>query len=140
MPARHFTPSRVYATLSSLVFSTFTRVVQALSGAITLTVTQLLGGFLLLDANGAARNVTTPTAAAIIAAVEGADIGTGFDFVIRNTAGGAYALTLVAGAGVTLSGTATVGQNNSKWFRCVFDNVTPGSEACTIYSIGTFVH
>ena len=138
--ARHFTSGRGYAAFSTLVYQAIVPVALTLAGAITLTVPQLLGGLLLLDANGAARNVTLPTAADLVNAIEGAGIGTSFRVTMRNTAGGAFALTAVAGAGGTISGTATVAQNNTKDFLIVLTNVTPGSEAYTAYSVGTFVH
>jgi hypothetical protein len=64
-------------------------------------------------------------------------VGTSFVFTIRNTSAGAFTITVTAGTGGTVSGTATIAQNNTKSFLVVFTNVTPGTEAFTIYSLGT---
>ena len=68
----------------------------------------------------------------------GAAIGQSFQFDIINTASGANSITLTAGTGVTVSGTATVAQNNGKRFIVYITNATAGSEAVTIYSLGTY--
>ena len=51
----------------------------------------------------------------------------------------AETITIAAGTGGTTSGggTMTVAQNNAKMFRIRFTGVAPGSEAYTIYSLGT---
>jgi hypothetical protein len=104
----------------------------------TYTVGALLGKLILRDPNGGARTDTTPTAAAIVAAIKGCRIGTSFEFVLRNTADQDETITLAGGTGVTISGTATVAQNNSKRWRAVVTAVA--TPAVTIYSEGTFVH
>jgi len=86
------------------------------------------------------RADVTPTAAQIVAGIAGAIVGSSFEFTIRNTADAAETITLTAGAGVTLSGTMTIAQNNSKRFLAVCTNVTGAAEAVTIYSLGTIVH
>ena len=121
-------------------WSTTTVTTDSTAGAKTYTAAELIGGLILRDPNGAARSDVTPSAAALVAGFAGGIVGSSFEFTIRNTADAAETLTLTAGAGVTLSGTMTIAQNNSKKFLCRLDNVTPGSEAVTIYSIGTFVH
>lgn len=110
------------------------------AGALTYTAAMLLGGIVLRDPNGAGRSDVTPTAALLVAAVPGAAIGQAFECTIRNTADAAETITLTAGSGVTLSGTMTIAQNNSKRFLVVFTNVTASSEAVTFYSLGTVVH
>lgn len=112
----------------------------ATAGVETYTAAQLLGGLILRDPNGAGRNDVTPTAAQIVAAIAGAAVGHSFEFTIRNTADAAETITVTAGAGVTLSGTMTIAQNNTKRFLAVLTNVGSTTEAVTIYSIGTFVH
>ena len=109
-------------------------------GVRTYTGAEYIGGLILRDPNGASRSDINPSAAAIVAAFAGGIVGSSFKFVIRNTADAAEVITLTAGAGVTLSGTMTIAQNNSKEFLCRLDNVGSGTEAVTIYSIGTFVH
>lgn len=110
------------------------------AGAKTYTAANLLGGLILRDPNGGARSDVTPTAAQLVAGFTGAAVGSSFEFTIRNTADDSEVITLTEGSGVTLSGTMTIAQNNSKRFLAVFTNVTGSSEAVTIYSIGTFVH
>ena len=123
----------------SLVFPKTVPATLTTAGALTLTTAQILGGLILRDPAGAGRTDTTPTAAQLAAAIPGVMVGTSFEFHIRNNAGGAFTITVGAGAGVTISGTATIAQSNSKTFRAVFTNVTAGSEALTLYSIGSFV-
>lgn len=110
------------------------------AGVVTYTAAQLLGQLIKRDPNGAARSDVTPTAALIVAAIPKAKIGDCFETTIRNDADAAETITVTAGTGVTLSGTMTIAQNNSKKFLVVLDAVAPGSEAVSIYSIGTFVH
>lgn len=106
------------------------------------TAAQVLGGLYLRDCNGNDRADTLPTAADLVAALYGAGfVGAAFRFVLRNTSDAAETITVTAPDGsVTISGTATVGQNNSKEFLIVLTNVAVGTEAYTAYSLGTAVH
>lgn len=113
---------------------------KSTADVVTYTAAELVGGLILRDPNGAGRNDVTPTAAQIVGAVAGAIVGSSFEFVIRNTADAAETITITAGSGVSLSGTMTIAQNNSKRFRAVLTNVGTGTEAVTIYSLGTTVH
>ncbi len=108
----------------------------ATAGAATYTAAQLLNGLILRDPAGAARSDVTPTAALIIAAMGNVEVGDHFEFTIRNTADDAETITVTEGTGVTLSGTMTIAQNNSKRFRCEVTAAT----TVTIYSLGTVVH
>lgn len=108
--------------------------------AVTYSTAQILGGLILRDPAGAGRSDVTPTAAELVAACPGVTAGSSMQFTIRNTADQNETITLDDGTGVTISGTATVGQNNSKTFLLYFSNVTSGSEAVTVYSLGTVVH
>jgi hypothetical protein len=110
------------------------------AGANTWSAAELVGGMMLRDPNGDNRSDVTPTAAAIVGAIAGAIVGSSFEFTIRNTADAAETITVTAGAGVTLSGTMTIAQNNSKRFLAVCTNVTGSAEAVSIYSLGTVVH
>ena len=109
---------------------------DATAGARTYTAPELLGGLILRDPAGAGRSDVTPTAAAIIAELEDQPIGASFEFTIRNTADANETITVTAGTGVTLSGTMTIAQNNSKRFLAV----VTGASTVTIYSLGTTVH
>lgn len=112
--------------------------IEATAGAVTYTAAQLLDGLIARDPAGAARADSTPTATQIVAAIKGCKVGDSFEFTIRNTADAAETITLTAGAGVTISGTATVAQNNSKRFLVLVTNTV--APAVTIYSLGTAVH
>lgn len=106
--------------------------------AVTLTVGQVQGGFILEDPNGGAATATLPTAALLVAATPGAMVGTSFYFDVRNTADANETLTIAGGSGGTTSGTMTIAQNNGKRFLLRFTNVSPGSETYTVYSLGTY--
>lgn len=73
---------------------------------VTLTTTQMAGGVITLAAFTAGRNVTTPTAAAILAEATDMDIGDAFMIQVATLV--AFAGTWVAGVGVTLVGRATI--------------------------------
>lgn len=117
--------------------------VLATAGVVTYTAAQVLGGFILRDPNGAARADVTPTAALLLAAIKGAGRvppnGSSFFFTIRNTADAAETITVTAGTGITLSGTMTIAQSNSKDFLAVLTDNRDGNAAFTIYSLGTSV-
>lgn len=114
---------------------------DATAGARTYTAAELVGGLILRDPAGGNRSDVSPTAALIVGAVTAAIATSSFEFIIRNTADAAETITLTAGAGVTLSpASQTIAQNNSKRFLAVIDNAGSGTEAVTIYSLGTFVH
>ena len=126
--------------INDAVHSYTTVTTKSTAGAVTYTAAELVGGLILRDPAGSDRLDVTPTAAQIVSAVTGAIATSSFEFVIRNTADAEETITLTAGTGVTLSGTMTIAQNNSKRFRAVITNAGSGSEAVTIYSIGTAVH
>ncbi len=72
----------------------------------TLTIAQMSGGAILYTGFSAGRNLTTPTAALILAAAPDMDIGDSFSFLVSIQ--DAFAGTWVAGDGnVTLAGRAT---------------------------------
>lgn len=134
------TPERVSPLLSGLPLPVTTVTTDATAAAITMTAAQILGGLILRDPNGAGRADLVPTAANLVAAIPGAEVGTSFEFTIRNTADAAETITVTTNTGATLSGTMTIAQNNSKRFLARLTNVTVGSEAYALYSLGTVVH
>ena len=86
----------------------------------------------------AAATYTTATAAAIVAAIGGdCAIGTTFMVVVINASAGANTITIAGGTGVTVSGVATIVQNASKEFLGRVTAVTAGSEAITLYGLGS---
>jgi hypothetical protein len=106
------------------------------AGAVTFTAAEIMGGLILRNPNGAARADLLPTAADIIAAIDNAKVGDSFEFIVRNTAGAAETITITTNTGLTLSGTMTIDQNNSKRFLVVVTAAT----TVTVYSLGTVVH
>ena len=131
------TPERNSPFLSGLAHPLITPSTLTTAGAITLTAAQILGGLILRDPNGAARTDVLPTAALLVAAIPGAEVGTSFVFYVRNDADAAETITVDPGTGGTASGTKTVAQSNLKAFLVRITNITPGSEAYTYYSLGT---
>jgi hypothetical protein len=135
-----FTPTYGYPRLSSLVFPVTTPATVSTAAAVTFSAAEVLGGLILRDPNGAGRADLLPTAALLVRAIEGVAPGCSFYFDIRNTADAAETITITTNTGLTLSGTMTIAQNNSKRFLARVTNSTPGSEAVTVYSLGTMVH
>jgi hypothetical protein len=113
---------------------------EATAAAVTFTAAQILGGLILRDPAGAARADLLPAPADIVAAIPGCVVGSSFEFTIRNTADANETITLTANGDSTVSGTATIAQNNSKRFLAVVTNIGSGTEAVTVYSLGTVVH
>ena len=105
------------------------------STPVTLTSPQLLQGFINVTV-AAAATITLPTAADLVNNVQGAMVGTSFEFEVRATGAGGATVAVPAGGGVTISGTATVATANSKTFLVNFTNVGIGTEAYTVYSKG----
>lgn len=83
----------------------------------TLTVAHLLNGKINGTPTGAAA-YTTPTAAEIDAAFPDVATGDSFEVTIVNTSGGANAITVTGGTGVTVKGTAAIAQNRCA--KCLF--------------------
>lgn len=80
----------------------------------TLTAAQLLSGVIEHTVITAAGTDTTDTGTNIDAAMPSVAVGDAFSVTLVNTSAGAYAITLAAGAGVTIKGsTATVAQNKT---------------------------
>lgn len=132
-------PARNSPHFNTLLYPKATATTLTTASALTLTAAQLLGGLILRDPNGAGRTDTTPTAALLAAAVPGVAVGSFFEFTIRNDADAAETITVAAGSGGTTKGTMTIAQSNMKRFLVHFTNVTAGSEAYNIYSLGTVV-
>ena len=108
----------------------------ATAGDVTFTAAQILGGLILRDPAGGARADLLPTAASIIAALQEVQVGDSFEFTVRNTADSSETITITTNAGLTLNGTMTIAQNNSKRFLALVTSST----AVTVYSLGTVVH
>lgn len=138
-----FSPTQNYARFSTIVIPTvnFTSIVASTgTGVVTLTTAQILGGFLPVDCQDA-QTITTPTAAAIVAAINGCTIGASFDLDVVNY--GDSTLTLGLGTGVTKATIATVAAVLtmvtlvSKRFKFIVTNNVVGSEAVSVYAFGS---
>ena len=109
----------------------------AAAATATLTARQMLGGLILQEGNAGGTTTTTATAAELVAAFNGVAVNSSALMVIRNTGtDGTDDITTAAGTGVTLSpGACVIEENLTGIFLLVFTNVTPGSEAVTMYTI-----
>jgi hypothetical protein len=103
----------------------------------TLTAAQTINAVVTLSGQTAAQTVTTPTAAAIVAAMPNPLVGTAFDLVIRNEHTSSGAATLAAGSGVTLDGTTVIPVAKTQILKGILTNVTAGAEAVTVYGLLT---
>ena len=139
----NFGPTTGYPKFASLVYPTITPTLITLTtagGVRTLTVAELLAGFLTVDCQDA-QTATTPTAALIVAAINGCQIGQAFYVDVVNY--GDTTLTIGLGVGVTKTTIATVAAVLtlatlvSKRLLFVVTNVTPGSEAVTLWAFGS---
>ena len=104
------------------------------AAGVTLTVTQIYGKTIIRSGAVAVAD-TTPTAAQIVAAIPGCEIGSTFDFdIINNNTG---LLTITAGSGVTLSGTTTIATLFTRRYRARVTSITASSEAVTLLGVFT---
>lgn len=107
---------------------------DATAGPLVILAAKLVNAILDRDGGATNRSDTTDTATALLAAVPGASIGTEIVFYYRNisTTSGQL-LTLIGGAGVTLSGNVNVVAGQSQVFVGRFTNVTV--PAITLYAM-----
>jgi hypothetical protein len=131
----------IYSQTSAIgllqTFNALDITLNTVTNAGTLTAAQCLAGLVFHAGTGGA--LTTPTAAQLIAAMPGCMVGTAFIMNVRTTTSGSTS-TLTAGTGVTLSGTAATATLNSKAWMVVVTSNLIGSEAVTMYSLGTSVY
>lgn len=118
---------------SNLSASTFAYNSDATAGPLTIPAAKMVNA--LLDRNGGATNRAdvTDTAAAIIALLPGAIVGSTFEFVIRNvstTPGQQNDLS--GGVGVTISGTSSIFAGGDITYIAIVTNV--GTPALTLYA------
>jgi len=122
------------AKISGSLFSAVSRATLANAAGQTWTTAQIAPG--VLTRSGAAGvSDTTPTAAQIVAAIPGCEVGSGYEFsVINNNSG---TLTIVAGAGVTLAGTTTIATLQMRRYLVRVNAFAAGSEAVILHGIFT---
>lgn len=104
------------------------------AGAVTYTAAQFLNDAIFRSGGGAISD-TTPTAAQLIAAMGAPPVGVGKRITINNQRTGT--LTLLAGTGVTLVSTTTVGSNQCRDYLLRVTSVTPGAEAVRLVGLQT---
>lgn len=83
----------------------------------TLTAANLISQGILKITPTAARDLTTPTAAQIIALLTGYQLGTSFEFTVVNIAG--YNVEILAGTNVTLVGNMVTNDSSSTYLVTV---------------------
>lgn len=127
------TASQIASAIGTLISRNQSIATVSSATGVTLSAADMVGGFILRtgSATGAITD-TTDTAANIVAAYNASDtqVGSSFLLGINNTTG--QTVTVAAGAGVTVAGTETIDNNNSRVFLGVFTNVTSGSQAVTL--------
>ena len=77
-------------------------------------------------------NLQMPTAANLIAAVPGWQIGQAYELRIRNDSGSANTATITTNTGITLTGTMTIAQNVTRYFIVTYT----AAGAVTVQSVG----
>ena len=123
---------------ANVPITTLTTATEATAGNVTITIAQLIGGYVARDPNGGARTDTLPTAALLVAGIPDAAVGDSFDCIYENTANGAEVVTLAAGSNGTAEGVdLTLAQNESALLRFLLTNVTAASET---YKVFVFVN
>jgi hypothetical protein len=134
-----FTVSLVHSQFPSGPYGSFYYITgNTAADSATLGAQQMIG--LLTGTPTAAANYTTPTATALCAlfpslASQNASAFT-WPLDVKNTSAGANTITMVAGAGVTLSGTGTVAQSQVRRFEVTASNCS-GTPAVTLFSLQT---
>ena len=86
---------------------------QTATSTATLTVAQLTGNILVANPSTTAASYTLPTVALLEAVLTQAKVGMAFELKIVNLGTSSGALTIVAGTGWTLVGSATVAITSS---------------------------
>lgn len=99
--------------------------------ALTVAMVTGAGQVFHSSAGGTTPTLTTPTAAAIIAAITSWTIGQSYTLTIDNTNSGTA--TLAAGTGVTITGTATLATNTTRTFLVTYT----AAGAVTFTSVGS---
>ena len=86
-------------------------------GTVNLTPAQVTSGLLVTVAGTAARTHNLPTGTAMDAALVNAKVGSTFDLSVVNLGTSSGVITVQAGTGFTIVGTATVAITTSAQFR-----------------------
>lgn len=94
------------------------------AGTVDLALTGTLAG---------AQNVTMPTVAALVSALQAPMPGMSYRLRITNQSGGAFAWTVLTNTGWTLTGTMTIAQNTWREFVVTLNSLT----AATLQNVAT---
>jgi len=102
-----------------------------------LTASQVLGGIIVSTPNVDTVILTLPMASQLVQADSSSQIGKGYAFTIINSST-AYSIIVSTGTGpsdngITVVGNPIVSINESANFYISYDNITPNTEAVTIY-------
>ena len=116
---------------SNQVFSS-----DATAAGITYTAAQFVNTTMLIRTGPAGPvNDTTPTAAQIVAAIPGCEVGSGYDIWIRN--GSANTITVLGGTNMAVSFTNTIAAGYTRHFKINISNIGAGTEAGNIVCVST---
>lgn len=100
---------------------------------VTLTAAQFINGILNVTVANSTTALTTPTAAAIVAAIPGCQVGSSFIVTLMNLGSGTLTWTLGTGVtGLTTNDVTTVATNKGMSYRCGVSNIGSGTEAVKI--------
>lgn len=89
----------------------------------TLSAAQMVNGIVKVSGQTDAQTVTTPSAAALIAEIPNAQVGSSFDFVLINAHTSSGAVTVAAGSGVSLKETTAVPITKTQLYKGIVTNV-----------------
>ena len=104
----------------------------AASAAVTLTVSQLVGGIITRNSAGLTEAFTVPLASAIITAL-GSQVGASTDFIVSNTNGVANTLVVTATSGDTANLTTAGSMSISAATTARFTALVTGASTVVVY-------
>jgi hypothetical protein len=114
-PAAALLPAGKYSAVAGNTPATLTGAQMAGASLVDIDMTAVLAG---------AGTLNTASAAAIVAAIPSPFVGQTYLLKVANTSSGAFAWTLTAGAGVTVTGTATINQATFREFLVTLTSLT----------------
>jgi len=98
----------------------------------TMTAAEIINSHIIWT-GATAEACTTPTAVLLVAAIPNCQVGQTFLMFCTNA--GSNTITMTAGSGCTLTGTATMATATGQVWRVRVTNVTSGAEAYTLDSV-----
>lgn len=100
---------------------------------ITLTAAELINGCIDVTVANSTTALTMPTAAQVVAAIPGCQVGSTFELTLMNLGSGTLTWTLGTGiTGKTTNDVTTVATNKGESYRFVVTNATVGTEAVKV--------